>query len=167
MSRSGSQESKTWGRLPLAGCLPGRLSEGSPTLALMKKAREGRLQEAGHEKADSKKPAPTKQSRLHPRSLHPPNGDVTGCGYSKACHPRIPEHTWHSAPYGVAMTRPARHCCHADPDATHDGLSARPTGGGPLRAERHPKAAWPPPVGPRRGRLPAAGSLPPSKKTPH
>ena len=65
------------------------------------------------------------------------------------------------------MTRPARHCCHVDPDVTHDGLPAQPTGGGPLQAERRPKAARPPPVGPRQDRLPTAGLLPPSKETPH
>ena len=90
-----------------------------------------------------------------------------GRGYSKACHPRIPEHAWHSAPYGVAMTRPVRHCCHVDPDATHDGLSARPTGGGPLQAERRPKAARPPLVGLGRSRLPIVGYLPPSKYVHH
>ena len=90
-----------------------------------------------------------------------------GRGYNEACHPRIPEHAWHSAPYGVAITRPARHYCHVDPDVTHDELSARPMGGGPLQAERHPKAARPPPVGPRQSRLSTVGLPPPSKETPH
>ena len=96
----GSQESKTWGRLPLAGRHPGLLSEGSPTLALIKKAMGGRLQEAGREEADSKKPAPIKRSRPYPQSLHKPSGDETGRGYSEACRPQIPEHDLHSAPYG-------------------------------------------------------------------
>ena len=133
---------------------PHEENHGRPT-------RRSRLQDA-----DSKKPAPIKRSRPYPQSLHPPSGDETGRGYSEACHPRIPEHAWHSAPYGVAMTRPARHCCHVDPDVIHDGLPVRPTGGGPLRAERHPKAAWPPPVGPRRSRLSPAGLPPPRRRRP-
>ena len=67
-----------------------------------------------------------------------------GRGYSEACHSRIPEHAWHSAPYGVGMTRLAWHCCHVDFGVTHDGPPAWPTDGGPLRAERRPKAATPP-----------------------
>ena len=72
---------------------PHEENHGRPT-------RRSRLQEASHEKADSKKPAPVKRSRPYPQSLHPPSGDETGRGYSEACHPRIPEHAWHSAPYG-------------------------------------------------------------------
>ena len=47
------------------------------------------------------------------------------------------------------MTRPVRHCCHVDLDVTHDGPPARPTDSGPLRAERHLKAATPPPSRPK------------------
>ena len=32
---------------------------------------------------------------------------MTGRGYSKACHPQIPEHAWHSASYGWPW--PVRH----------------------------------------------------------
>ena len=42
------------------------------------------------------------------------------------------------------MTRPAQHCCHANSGITHDGPPAWPINGGPLRAERRPKAATPP-----------------------
>ena len=83
----------------------------SPSRLPLKPAAQRRpspeiLEKQDHEKADSKKSAPTKRSRSYPRSLHPHNGDVTGHGYSEACHPRIPERAWHSAPYG--WPRPVR-----------------------------------------------------------
>ena len=82
---------------------------------------------------------PIKRSRPYPQSLHPPNGGATGRGYSKACHPRIPEHAWHGAPYGLGTTRPARHCCHVDPGITHDGPPAWPTDGGPPLTRETPE----------------------------
>ena len=185
-----------------------------------------------------RRPTPDRRPGVPPQSLHPHNGDETGRGYSRACHPRILEHAWpqcavrvgpvrrgtvamltmtppttgcqygpyvagpasqrdtrrrpslpqsawdvagprqpatslprsmctiketrrgkatvkpatpesrsthgHSAPYGSAIPRPARHCSHVDHDATHDGLSVRPAGGGPLQPERRSKAVKPP-----------------------
>src|SRR3954466_2655530 len=85
----------------------------------------------GSRKPATRRPAPTTWSRSCPRGPQPHNGDGTGRGYSKACHPRNPEHAWHSVPYGVALTCPARQCCHDDYGAIHGGLSAQPTGGGP------------------------------------
>ena len=73
----------------------------------------------------------------------------------------------YSTPYGAAISYPAKHCCHADHDAIHDGSPVRPVGGGPLLPERHPKAAWPPLAGLRPGRLPAAGLLPSLGRTHH
>ena len=73
----------------------------------------------------------------------------------------------YSTPYGTPITHPAWHCCHVDHDALHDGLQVRLVDGGPLRSERRPKAAWPPPVGLRHGRLPMVGLLPSSGRAHH
>ena len=104
------------------------------------------LEKQDHEKADFQKPAikgPTPRSRplsrrlrSCPQSLHPHNGDKTGRGYSKACHPRIPAHAWPQCTVRGGHPRPARHCCHDDRDVTHGEGSVRPVGGGPPRSGR-------------------------------
>ena len=54
----------------------------------------------------------------------------------------------HSAPYGSAIPRPARHCCHVDRDATHDRRQYGPRAAGPFSqrdARRRPsllQSAW-------------------------
>ena len=160
--RSSLQAPKAQGRLPLAGYLTGRLLEGGPALKPSRREpQEGRIQEAGHKRTDSQKPAtrrPTPRCRPQEGRLPASGQDCTlkDCTHITVTRwgvatvkPATPE-SWsthgHSAPYGSAIPRPARHCCHVDHDATHDRLLVQPAGGRPLQPERRSKAAKPPPV---------------------
>ena len=64
-----------------------------------------------------------------------------GVATVKPATPKSRSKRGHSAPYGEATPRLVRNCCHVDHDITHDRLSVRPTGGGPLLPERYQKAA--------------------------
>ena len=137
--RSGLQASKTQGRLPLVGYLTGRLPEGDPT--------SKNLPEDNHKMADSQKPAisrPTPRSRPQEDRLPEAGQDCThqGCAHITMMRrgvaivqPATPESRsmhGHSAPYGSAIPRPARHCCHVDRDVTHDRRQYGPRAAGPF-----------------------------------
>ena len=153
--QSSLQASRAQGRLPLAGYHPGRLLEGDPASKTFPKRttrwptpgsrpQEDRLTEAGHE-----------EDRL------PEAGQdctLKGCTHITVMRrgvatvqPATPESRsmhGHSAPYGSAIPRPARHCCHVDREATHDRRQYGPRAAGPFsqrdarRRPSFPQSAW-------------------------
>ena len=137
--QSSLQASRAWGRLPPAGYPQGRLQEDDPaSKTFPKKAtrwptpgsrpQEDRLPEAGHE--ESRLPE-AGQDCTHQDCIHI---TVIRRGVA-AVQPTTSESRnrhGHRAPYGSAISRPARHCSHVDLDVTHDRRQYGPRAAGPF-----------------------------------
>ena len=137
--QSSLQASRARGRLPLAGYPQGRLPEGDPASKTFPKRatrwqtpgsrpQEDRLPEAGHEEGRLLEAG---QDCTHQGCTHIM---VIRRGVA-AVQPATPESRsmhGHSAPYGSAIPRPARHCSHVDCDVTHDRRQYGPRAAGPF-----------------------------------
>ena len=137
--QSSLQASKGWGRLPLAGYPQGRLPEGDPASKTFPKRatrwpipgsrpQEDRLPEAGHEEGRLPEAG---QDYTHQGCTH-----ITvirrGVATVQPATPESRSTHGHSAPYGSAIPRPARHCCHVDRDVTHNRRQYGPRTAGPF-----------------------------------
>ena len=151
--QSSLQASRAWGRLPPAGYPQGRLPEGNPASETFptkatrwptpgSRPQEDRLPEAGHE--ESRLPE-ADQDCTHQDCPHQDCIHITQIRWGVAAvQPTTPESRnrhGHRAPYGSAISRPARHCSHVDLDVTHDRRQYCPRVAGPFsqrEARRRP-----------------------------
>ena len=136
---SSLQASRAWGRLPPAGYPQGRLPEGDPaSKTFPKKAtrwptpgsrpQEDRLPEAGHE--ESRLPE-AGQDCTHQDCIH-----ITvirrGMATVQPTTPESRNRHGHRAPYGSAISRPARHYSHVGLNVIQDRRQYGPRAEGPL-----------------------------------